>query len=208
MLARFVAKQLGDPSGPFGKLVMSRLLNRGNDELISATLTALALAPRDRYLDLGFGGGVSFEKAGRVVTEPMRGVDPSSDMIATVNERLAPLVRAGRLSLRLGTAADPGVEPGSVDRLLTANTIYFWPGLPAGLAGCLRVLAPGGRLALGLTQRQKMKQFAFTEHGFTKYEGTELIGPLERAGFENVHVHRLYSRVTEGDAVVTATKPL
>ena len=53
-----------------------------------------------------------------------------------------------------------------------------------------------------------MKQFAFTEHGFTKYEGTELIGPLERAGFENVHVHRLYSRVTEGDAVVTATKPL
>jgi len=53
-----------------------------------------------------------------------------------------------------------------------------------------------------------MERFGFTEHGFTKYEASELVSPLEAAGFERVRIHRLYSRVTEGDAVITATKPL
>ena len=208
MLGRFVAKQLGDPSGPFGKLVMSRLLNRGNDELISATLTALELRPSDRYLDVGFGGGVSFEKAARVVSAKMIGVDPSQDMVDSPGSALAALIRAGRLELKLGDVAAIPVPPRTVDKLLTTNTVYFWPDLDAGLRGCLEPLVPGGRLAIGLTQRDKMKQFAFTEHGFTKYDAPELVGPLEAAGFENVRVHRLYSRVTEGDAVVTATKPV
>ncbi|MBO6934243.1 MAG: methyltransferase domain-containing protein [Deltaproteobacteria bacterium] len=208
MLTRFIAKQLGDPSGPFGRLVMSRLLNRGNDELISATLTALELEPGDRYLDVGFGGGVSFEKAARVVTGKMLGVDPSQDMVDSPSTALTALIHAGRLELKLGDVAAIPVARGSIDKLLTTNTVYFWPDLDAGLRGSLEPLAPGGRLAIGLTQRKKMKQFAFTEHGFTKYEASELVAPLEAAGFERIHVHRLYSRVTEGDAVVTAHKPL
>lgn len=207
MLTRFIANQLGDPRGPFGRLVMSRLLNRGNDELISATLTALELEPGDRYLDVGFGGGVSFEKAARVVTGKMLGVDPSQDMVDSPSPALAALIRAGRLQLQLGDVAAIPVPEGSVDKLLTTNTVYFWPNLDAGLRGCLEPLAPGGRLAIGLTQRKKMQQFAFTEHGFTKYEAGELVAPLQAAGFERVQVHRLYSRVTEGDAVVTALKP-
>jgi len=127
MLTRFIARQLGDPSGPFGRLVMSRLLNRGNDELISATLTALALEPRDRYLDVGFGGGVSFEKAARVLTGKMLGVDPSPDMVESPSDALRSLIRAGRLELKVGDVAAIPVPPGTIDKLLTTNTIYFWP---------------------------------------------------------------------------------
>ncbi len=102
---------------------MTRLLNRGNDELISATLSALDLQHGDRYLDVGFGGGVSFEKAGRVVEPPMLGVDPSREAVAGTRDRLSDLVHAGRLELRKGGCEDPPVEPASVDKLLTANTV-------------------------------------------------------------------------------------
>jgi len=185
---------------------MTRLLNRGNDELISATLSALDLQRDDRYLDVGFGGGVSFEKAGRVVEASMLGVDPSREAVAGTRERLAELVQAGRLELGEGGCEDPPVEPSSVDKLLSTNTVYFWPNLDAGLRGCARCLAPGGRLAIGLTQREKMSRFSIADHGFRKYDGVELIEPLRAAGFEKVAVVRLYSRVTEGDAVVVGTR--
>ncbi len=55
-LARYIASQLGHPTGWFSRLVMTRMLNLGNRELIAATLGALDLREGDRVLDVGFGG--------------------------------------------------------------------------------------------------------------------------------------------------------
>jgi SAM-dependent methyltransferase len=42
------------------------------------------------------------------------------------------------------------LESESVDRVLTVNTVYFWPDLPVAFAELHRVLAPGGTLVLSL----------------------------------------------------------
>ena len=49
VLARFIASQLGNPRGAFGRHLMARLLNAGNDELISGTLAAIDTAPANEH---------------------------------------------------------------------------------------------------------------------------------------------------------------
>jgi arsenite methyltransferase len=60
---RFIAAQLRQPTGPFGRWVMTRMLNRGNAELITASVDALALQREDVFMDLGFGGGLGLQLA-------------------------------------------------------------------------------------------------------------------------------------------------
>ena len=52
-----LARQLSEPRGWFGRAVVTRVLNRGNRELIQATLDRLELTAGSRLLDVGFGGG-------------------------------------------------------------------------------------------------------------------------------------------------------
>jgi hypothetical protein len=53
-----LARQLSRPRGWFGRAVMTRVLNRGNRELMEATLDGVRLGPESRLLDVGFGGGL------------------------------------------------------------------------------------------------------------------------------------------------------
>src|SRR5262245_43796267 len=84
---RFVAAQLRQPKGRFGRWVMTRMLNRGNAELITAAVDALQLQTDDSFMDLGFGGGLGLRLALSRTAAPLWGVDFSEDV-----------VRAGRTS--------------------------------------------------------------------------------------------------------------
>jgi arsenite methyltransferase len=209
MLARFIARQLADPQGLFGRTVMVRLLNRGNDELISGTLSALDLDPADRFLDVGFGGGAMIEKAARVIERgKLHGVDRSADVVAEGRRYLRDLLHAGQLELKRGDVQDLPFEDGAIDKLGTTNTVYFWDDLDAGLSECIRVLAPNGRLAIGITGPDKMHDFGdVTQHGFTIYRPDELVAVLQRHGMVNTRVAIQYGRTSFGDYVVTGDKP-
>jgi SAM-dependent methyltransferase len=47
---------------------------------------------------------------------------------------------------------------GSFDRVLTINTVYFWPDLPTALTEVGRVLAAGGLLAIGIRDPSAMQR--------------------------------------------------
>ena len=66
-LSEFIAAQLRQPKGVFGRIVMAGLLNLGNAELIDGTLEALGLRTEDDFLDVGFGGGPALALASRSV---------------------------------------------------------------------------------------------------------------------------------------------
>ena len=103
-LSAAVARQLSQPSGWFGRKVMTRLLNRGNRQLIEATLAQLELEAGTRLLDVGFGGGLALELAHRRGVRRLSGVDPSEAAVAWLRDRPG---RLGDTELR--------VEVGRVD---------------------------------------------------------------------------------------------
>lgn len=202
---RYLAGQLRRPSGRFGRWVMTRGLDDGNADLIEATLCELELGATDRFLDLGFGGGLALRKAAERTSGAMWGVDFSPDVVIAASKRLQALVASGRLGLLTGDVTDLPLKDGLVDAICTTNTIYFWPELSAGLRELRRVLAPGGRLAVGYSGRDKMGRFHnITQHGFRTFEPQDLERPLLDAGFSDVRTRALHGRVTEGDYVTVA----
>ncbi len=88
-----------------------------------------------------------------------------------------------------GSAAELPFADGSVDRLLTVHTLYFWPDPEAGMAEIARVLAPGGRLCVAIQPRDEvMEGDPLHDHGFTLYGASELRALLAGAGFTSVDV--------------------
>ena len=73
------------------------------------------------------------------------------------------------------------------------------------LAELGRVLAPGGKLALGYTGAEKMAKYPDLSQGFTLIEPGEVEGALRSLGFVEVRTHALDGPVTTGDFVTTAS---
>jgi arsenite methyltransferase len=202
---RFLATQLRKPSGRFGRWVMTRALNDGNAEMIAATLEALTLRPNERFLDVGFGGGLAITRAATQTEGALWGVDFAPDMVSAGARTLAPLIAAGRLNLLRADVADLPLRDGIVDAICTTNTIYFWPDLAKALAELLRLLAPYGRLAIGYTGAEKMRRFEpITSHGFRTFEPAALESALKSAGFRRITTRALAGKVTKGDYVTVA----
>jgi SAM-dependent methyltransferase len=202
-----VARQLSRPSGWFGRTVTTRVLNRGNRELIEATLDALPLSPSTRLLDVGFGGGALLALAGLRGVRSLAGVDPSEAAIRSVREHPPRGLAGATLRLEQGTAEALPFPEGAFDAVASTNTVYFWPDPAAVLAELRRVLAPSGRLALGFSGGAKMRSFdAITRHGFHLHENDRLLACAARAGFADARILDLHGRRTEGDHLLLSTR--
>ena len=56
-----LSRQLGRPSGWFGRRVMGQLLNQSNKRFLDDAVQALAPASGERIVDVGFGGGYGLD---------------------------------------------------------------------------------------------------------------------------------------------------
>lgn len=178
----YLARQLGHPDGPFGRMLV-RLLNRANASLNDAVLDALPLRPGGHLLELGFGGGSLLAASLRLQPDlKATGLDRSSEAVAVVAKRRHEEIEAGRLTLLEGQATDLPFPDGTFSAVAAVNVLYFWPDLEPVLAECRRVLAPGGRLVLGYTDATRLE----TMDGFHPRSPGTLEAILEETGFEDV----------------------
>jgi SAM-dependent methyltransferase len=143
---RPVTSPFAFPRGLRGRLAGRFMLwSNRQDEVV----TALAVRPGDHVLEIGYGpGGLIRLLAGRTEAAQIRGVDPATAMreVATSVNRKA--IRAGRVTLGLGSAADTGLPAQSVDRVVSVNNVPIWPDLEAGVREAHRVLRPGGTVLI------------------------------------------------------------
>lgn len=205
-LSAAMARQLARPSGWFGREVMTRLLNRGNQRLITATLAELELGPSAHLLDVGFGGGLALELAHRRGVRRLAGIDPSEVAVARLRARAGRLPGA-TLDLHLGTAESLPFADQAFDAVVSTNTVYFWPDPARALAELRRVLRRGGQLALGYSGAPKMRSFdAITRHGFHLHENADLLAQAAAAGLERARLVELHDGETEGDFVLVAER--
>jgi SAM-dependent methyltransferase len=203
---RFIAAQLRQPTGVFGRLVMTRMLNSGNAELITATIDALALERTDSFLDLGFGGGYGLTLAEARTDGPLWGVDFSGDVIQAGMSVFRKSIAAGRLNLICADVADLPLRDGLVRTICSTNTIYFWPDPLQGLRSLGRILHHNGRLALGFSGAKKMREYGqLAAHGFTLYEPERVEALLHETGFSRVQTLEQNGRFSCGDYVCLAS---
>jgi arsenite methyltransferase len=183
-----LARQLGLPSGPVGRLFIARMLNKANRPMVAPTVDALELRAGEVGGDIGFGGGVALEllldrvgPAGRVY-----GVDLAPAMVSRAAARFA---KDARLRVYEGSITELPLGDAMIDGVSSTNTIYFVDDLDKAFAEVARVLTPGGRFALGIGDPDMMRKMPVTEHGFRIRPVDEVLAALAAAGL-TVKDHR------------------
>ena len=184
MLARLFARQLADPHGLLGRAV-ARLMNRSNWRMNRRAIELLAVAPEDRVLETGFGGGAALAALLQAVHNGhVAGLDPSGSMVSRASAIHRDALAQGRLTLAQGSAEALPWPAGSFSRVLSVNTLYFWRDRGKVLSEVRRVLVPGGRVVLGYRPPDVMRRLPISRYGFEMVEEAELRRQMGAAGFE------------------------
>ena len=80
---RLLSRQARKPSGWFGRVVMSRIFNKGNAELNNFIKDLLELQEHDTVLEIGFGPGLLLNQMAQITTKGfVEGIDFSEAMVA------------------------------------------------------------------------------------------------------------------------------
>src|SRR4051794_28495184 len=170
------------PSGARARMVYGA--ENVHDFARRAVLGALALGDGDRLLEIGCGGGLLLRDAaarGAAVT----GLDHSEDMVRLARER------APRADVTLGRAEALPFAGDAFTAVAMSVVFMFLADPVTVLRECLRVLAPGGRLAIYTTAPELRGTPAAPEPIAGRahfYDDAALAALCECAGFTEVAV--------------------
>jgi ubiquinone/menaquinone biosynthesis C-methylase UbiE len=169
----------------------SRLLS----SLQRKAIQELAPRPGDRVLDVACGAG-KLVRAVAPQVERAVGVDLSQAMIekarrATAEEAPA---EADRIAFAVGSSDDLPFEDGEFSAVITTTAFHHFPDPAGSVREMARVLAPGGRLVIGDSVRDKvparlgdafLRRFEEGHVGLQDLDGYRLL--LAGAGLELTH---------------------
>ena len=187
-----LAAQLRQPTGELG-LKVAQNMNESNGAISREAARLLNLSSTSNLLEVGMGnGGFAAEWLAANPNLHYTGADFSETMVEEATRLNAEHIAAGRARFVLADAAALPFADGEFDRILTANTLYFYSDPSAVLAEYYRVLAPGGRLVLAIRSEDTMKHMPFTQHGFTMYSRPALEALFKASPFGECEVHSFF----------------
>ena len=208
-VTRFGARQRSLPSGPLAP-VTARILNRCNGALIEHSIGALDVRPGHRVLDIGFGGALSLRRLlDKVPTAMVFGVELSPSMVRRAGRVFSREMRAGRLVVKRAGVDSMPFPDTFFERVLTVQTVYYWPDVGAALAEIRRVMAGSGRLAVAIMPKEAQVRFRFPERGFGVFAPEDVELALAHAGFQDVSCLAMKATAgrSKGPCVILARRP-
>ena len=195
-------KQYPCPRGVMGRIA-GELMVRQHERETAWTVSIADVQPTDRVLEVGFGAGKAIELFAQKTTHgAVAGVDLSATMVKRARKRNAQAVRAGRVTLQQGEAAQLPFEKHHFDKVVSIHTFYFWSDPLTVLTESFRVLKPGGKLvftlATGKTEETR-------ETGLEQVIAEQVLPQMRNIGFTEVSTrHGPLSRQFKILAVVGA----
>lgn len=138
------------PNGLLGRLVGEQMVRQHQPET-DWTVALLDLQPHDRAVELGCGAGRGLVLAARAAGLALvAGMDLSPTMLRAASHRLRRAGQREGVSLLRGDLQALPYADGSLDKIWSVHTFYFWADPEAVFADLRRVLAPGGTVVVTL----------------------------------------------------------
>ncbi len=183
-IAQSFGHQLRSPSGWKGR-VAGALMRVLNQECNRLAVDALQIEAGDSVLEAGCGPGHALALlAERAPGALIHGFDRSQLMISQAHARNRAAVRAGRVMLYRASFANLPIRTGSVNAVLAVNVAYFWTDAGRIVQEIRRVLRPGGRLVVYVTDRASMRNWSFASSDtHVHWDAETLHATLRGAGF-------------------------
>jgi arsenite methyltransferase len=155
--------QLGYQHGPMG-WVATTALNRIHHAVISTSVATLAPSPGETAADVGFGGGLGLGLLLDAVGPQgqVHGVEISDLPLQRARLRYRSAARTGRLHLHKAPVADLPLPDGSVDALMTVNTIHHFSDLGAAFRAVAAALTTSGRFVVAFPDPDRMRDLPVT----------------------------------------------
>lgn len=176
MLRRFLARQFARPSGFVGRYWIGPWLDRIAGEMNALALEVADVRAGERVIEIGFGGGALLRALTRRGARAV-GADLSPAMVARARARGLEVVEASVEALPFAAA--------SFDKVISINSLYFWPDIESALGELARILRPGGILVLAFEPPQELRKWPGHRHGFRLYEVADVAAAL-RGTFANI----------------------
>jgi len=172
--------------------------------MVADAVAACAVSPGDRVADIGFGGGSGLSLLLQHVLPGghVDGVDLSATMVRRARRVCRRAVRAGQLTVHQGSITDLPLGDAALDAVMTVNTVYFVPDLPAATAELARTLRPGGRVVVCVEDSAKLGESPFTAHGFLLRPVDDLVQALVDAGLRRVQRSRVADKQRPFDVLI------
>jgi ubiquinone/menaquinone biosynthesis C-methylase UbiE len=147
-------------------------------------------------LDVGCGGGRTVSKLAAAAMEgKVYGVDYSGDSVAVATRTNRELIKSGRVEIREGSVSQLPFAADIFDLVVAVETHFWWPDLPGDLKELLRVLKPGGELAIiaevyrgAATRTAKLVEKYLPMTGMKMLTPEEHRNLLARAGYSDVRI--------------------
>jgi cyclopropane fatty-acyl-phospholipid synthase-like methyltransferase len=157
----------------------------GDRRLLDWVLALLEIQTGDRVIEIGCGPQSAMGRILRVQRQVyVVGVDVSEEAVALAGEKNTRAIRQGRAMLiQTDIAGGPPAFAAPFTKAVAVNAGNFWGRPVATLAAVMRVMTPGGKIAVAVQPREKEATAADALR-----LGKELRGHLTAAGFAAVRL--------------------
>ncbi|MFG1479993.1 class I SAM-dependent methyltransferase [Xanthobacter sp. V4C-4] len=209
-LWHWLGRQLADPRGR-GGTVLGRLMAMVNGAPYRLAIEGLHPSRRHHVLEIGFGPGAGLAALARLLPDGrVCGIDGSPAMLRLAGRRNRAAIARGQMRLAQGDARRLPWANRSFDGVLAVNVAYFFDAEGRAIREIARVLRPGGRLALYVTDRATMRHWPFAgPDTHATFDADELGQLLRRGGFppETVTVREVLLPLGIRGLVAIAVRP-
>lgn len=189
-----MGEQLRCPHGLKG-IVVGHAMRWVNRKPNSTAIQSLHLEVSDTVLELGFGPGDAIARMAKHASQgQVYGIDASATMLAQAVRRNQRAQRQGQVRLTQGDFSNLPWGDAVMDKILAVNVAYFWKDPAAVVTECHRVLRPGGKIAIYVTDASTMRRWKFAGRDtHALYGQSDLFRALQEGGFsaQDITVRRI-----------------